>query len=343
MEGAGYRGSAFTKFHSLMAALNSEEQTLVHKIFSLHDFISSLPSLDPSPQVDSLFTELVLTCIPPSTIDVSNLSRKDQEKRKSLIDLCSKAEGLLENHYSDILCTHENPLSHLSIFPYYNNYIQLSQLEFDLLSQHVHVAPTRVAFVGSGPLPLSLLILSARHMTSARFHGYDLDPLATERASKLVKDDDEVAGRIEFRTADVMSLTNVLSSYDVVFLAALVGIEREEKGRVLDHLHKYMGAGSMLVVRSAHGARGFLYPVVMPEDLKGFEVLSVYHPTDEVINSVIVARKPPQVSGHVHLQGHVQGGTHMPLTCKYCETMVMNGQLGCKMDEVAAALEELQS
>lgn len=28
-------------------------------------------------------------------------------------------------------------------------------------------------------------------------------------------------------------------------------------------------------------------------DLNGFEVLSVFHPTDEVINSVVIARKYP--------------------------------------------------
>nr|KYP36703.1 Nicotianamine synthase [Cajanus cajan] len=62
--------------------------------------------------------------------------------------------------------------------------------------------------------------------------------------------------------------------------------------KVINHLAKFMAPGAFLVLRSAHGARAFLYPVVDPcSDLKGFEVLSVFHPTDEVINSVIVARK----------------------------------------------------
>ncbi|MCL7042683.1 hypothetical protein MKW94_005119, partial [Papaver nudicaule] len=52
-----------------------------------------------------------------------------------------------------------------------------------------------------------------------------------------------------------------------------------------------MAPGALLMLRSAHGARGFLYPIVEPSDLPGFEVLAIFHPMDEVINSVIVARK----------------------------------------------------
>ena len=86
-----------------------------------------------------------------------------------------------------------------------------------------------------------------------------------------------------------------------VFLAALVGMAAEEKARVVEHLGKHMAPGAALVVRSAHGARGFLYPVVDPEEIRrgGFDVLAVHHPEGEVINSVIIARKPvPVVDAH---------------------------------------------
>lgn len=60
---------------------------------------------------------------------------------------------------------------------------------------------------------------------------------------------------------------------------------------MIRHLAENMAPGAFLLLRSAHGARGFLYPVVNVEDLHGFHVISVVHPTDEVINSVILARK----------------------------------------------------
>ena len=45
------------------------------------------------------------------------------------------------------------------------------------------------------------------------------------------------------------------------------------------------------MLRSAHGALAFLYLVLDPSDLHGFEVLSVFHPANEVISSVVIARK----------------------------------------------------
>ncbi|CAN6303100.1 unnamed protein product [Urochloa humidicola] len=120
-----------------------------------------------------------------------------------------------------------------------------------------------------------------------------------------------------FRTADVADLTAAqLAGYDVVFLAALVGVAEEEK--------------AALVVRSAHGARGFLYPVVDPEDIGrgGFEVLAVYHPDDEIINSVIVVRKVVDGNGR-----SVSSGT-VPVVSPPCKC--------CKMEAGAAAAPGMQ-
>ncbi|RLN17112.1 hypothetical protein C2845_PM02G44190 [Panicum miliaceum] len=277
-----------------MEAQNHEVAALVEKISGLHAAIAKLPSLSPSPAVDALFTALVAACVPASPVDVSRLGPGARKMREELIRLCSDAEGQLEAHHADALAAFDNPLDHLHRFPYYRNYIDLSHLENDLLARHVPgLAPARVAFVGSGPLPFSSLVLAARHLPGALFDNYDRCAAANERARKLVRADAGLSARMSFRTADVADLTEELAEYDVVFLAALVGVAAEDKARVVAHLGRHMAPGAALVVRSAHGARGFLYPVVDPEDIGrgGFDVLAVYHPDDEVINSVIVARK----------------------------------------------------
>lgn len=286
---------------------------LVQRISEIYERISKLGSLSPSEEVDGLFTELVHACIPVVPIEVCELSPEVQAMRTKLIKLCGEAEGLLECHYSDLLASFDNPFDHLDLFPYYNNYLKLSHLEYTLLARHAP-APGRVAFVGSGPLPLSSIVLAAHHMpASAQIDNYDIDAAANARARRLVRGDGDLAARLAFHTADVMDVTLALRGYDVVFLAALVGVERKEKARVIEHLARHMAPGAVLVARSAHGARAFLYPVVDPaEDLKGFEVLTVHHPADEVINSVIVARKP------------IHGGVHSPpppvlRPCKCCE------------------------
>ncbi|GKV01371.1 hypothetical protein SLEP1_g13928 [Rubroshorea leprosula] len=269
------------------------ENPLVLQICDLYEKISSLESLKPSKDVDMLFTQLVATCKPPNPIDVTTLCVRIQEIRTNLIKLCGEAEGYLESHFSSILGSFDNPLDHLSLFPYYDNYLNLSQLEYNILSKHCPNLPKKVAFVGSGPLPLSSIVLASFHLTSTYFHNYDIDPSANSMASKLVSSDPDLSKRMKFHTADIMDVKEELKEFDAVFLAALVGMDKEEKIRVIDHLAKHMAPGTTLMVRSAHGARAFLYPIVDPCDLTGFEVLSIFHPTDDVINSVVIARKSP--------------------------------------------------
>ncbi|KAM0931286.1 hypothetical protein ACQ4PT_000354 [Festuca glaucescens] len=290
-----------------MESQNMEVDALVQKITGLHAAISKLPSLSPCPDVNTLFTDLVTACVPASPVDVTKLGPEAQKMREGVIRLCTEAEGKLEAHYSDMLAAFDNPLDHLGMFPYYSNYINLSKLEYELLARYVTggIAPARVAFIGSGPLRFSSFVLAARHLPDTVFDNYDLCGAANERASKLFRADTDVSARMSFHTADVADLAGELGAYDVVFLAALVGMAAEEKAKVIAHLGAHMADGAALVVRS-----GFLYPIVDPEDIGrgGFEVLAVCHPDDDVVNSVIIARKS---NDDVHADGLQNGrGQH---------------------------------
>ncbi|XP_057515387.1 nicotianamine synthase-like [Amaranthus tricolor] len=301
-----------------------QEEPLVNKINELYEKISSLESLKPSQDVNMLFTQLVHTCMPPNPIDVTKLCNQIQEMRSNLIRLCGEAEGLLEKHYSTILASFDNPLHHLDIFPYFSNYLKLSLLEYNILTQNSIHVPKRVAFVGSGPLPLTSIVLALNHLHETQFDNYDIDPSANEMAARLVEPDPDLSSRMKFHTKDVMSVgKEELEEYDVVFLAALVGMNKEEKIKVIHHLAKNMAPGSTLMVRSAHGARAFLYPVVDPENLCGFEVLSVFHPTDEVINSVVIARKAVDLSSSIYSIEWEQNHTHnfSPMRLQSCKCL----------------------
>ncbi|CAN1200906.1 Nicotianamine synthase [Linum perenne] len=318
-----------------------EEEVIVNKVLTLYEKISNLNSLKPSKDVDMLFTQLVSTCIPPSPIDVNNLTQDVQQMRSKLIQLCGEAEAHLESHFSTILASFNNPIDHLHIFPYYSNYLKLSHLEFTLLNQSSSSSNSdllpykRVAFIGSGPLPLTSIVLATKHLTTTCFHNYDIDSSANAMALNLVSSHPDLSKRIFFHTADVMDLThNHLKDFDVVFLAALVGMDKEMKLAAIRHLGNNMAAGSILMLRSAHGARGFLYPVVDSSDLHGFELLSVFHPTDEVINSVVIARKLQDKVKVVHHHHDQQSSSKGSLK---------NNMIPCKCSEIAAAFKPLNN
>nr|GFC30645.1 nicotianamine synthase, S-adenosyl-L-methionine-dependent methyltransferase [Tanacetum cinerariifolium] len=64
-----------------------------------------------------------------------------------------------------------------------------------------------------------------------------------------------------------------------------------------------MAPGAILMLRRAHGARAFLYVMVDPNVLHGFNVLLIFHPDDDVINSVVISRKfvePVKIDNNYH-------------------------------------------
>uniref|UniRef100_A0A7N0RJP3 Nicotianamine synthase n=1 Tax=Kalanchoe fedtschenkoi TaxID=63787 RepID=A0A7N0RJP3_KALFE len=304
----------------------SQADDLVSNVREIYEKLSRLESLKPSKEVNMIFTNLVQMCVPPCPVEVTKLPKEVQQWRSKLIRICGVAEGLMESHYSAILGSFESPLDQLDLFPYHTNYIKLGKLEFNILRKHNPSVPAQIAFVGSGPLPLTSVVLASKHLTSSTFHNYDIDESANSLASRLVSCDADLSTRMVFHTENIMSVTDALKEYDVVFLAALVGMDKEEKIQVIDHLAKHMAPGATLMLRSAHGARAFLYPVVDPCDLRGFEVLSVYHPTDEVINSVVIAKKTA-VPVHTHDHDHGRGAMLLPSKCSNIQPFNNHGHI----------------
>ncbi|KAH7569385.1 hypothetical protein ACOSP7_012772 [Xanthoceras sorbifolium] len=272
--------------------LPADHQLLIARITQIHVSITKLESLRPSKQVNSLFTSLVKLCMLPSSIDIKTLSEEVKQMRESLIVLCGRAEGLLELEFATFLTKIPQPLNNLNLFPYYGNYVKLANLECGILSENGVVQPKKVAFVGSGPMPLTSIIMASHHMKSTHFDNFDIDEAANDVAGRIVASDAEFVKRMKFLTQDIMDVKEKLGEYDCICLAALVGMSKKDKMKILGHISKYMKAGGALLVRSAKGARAFLYPVVEEYDLLDFEVLSIFHPTNDVINSVVLVRKP---------------------------------------------------
>lgn len=120
----------------------------------------------------------------------------------------------------------------------------------------------KIAIIGSGPLPLTSLLIS-RALASS-IHGgitnFDHDPKAITSSSALCHalgiDQDTMC----FRCAEACDDLDLVS-FDVVFLAALVGHCGQHKLYILSKKVKRMRPGALVVLRSAHSLRRLVYPV----------------------------------------------------------------------------------
>lgn len=249
--------------------------------------------LRPGPVVDAAFGELVrLCCRPPAGCTGPVLERVAPHVDRFRA-LSSSGEGLMERHWAGRITGSSDPLAELDRFPYLGNYLDLVRLEIAALAAVGLDVPRRVVVLGSGPLPLTGMVLATRH--GAEVLHVDRDPIAVEAGTS-------VAGAVGARTrslvADLSSATlpadlvAEIGRADLVLLGALVGADAAAKEAITTRLAAVAGPETTLLVRTAAGLRTLLYPEVHPADLPGLDVLLEVHPRTDVVNSVLVARAP---------------------------------------------------
>lgn len=131
---------------------------------------------------------------------------------------------------------------------------------------------------------------------SVQIHNIDRCPTAISLSSQLCSKLGRLARCLTFECTEASDSTD-LTSFDVVYLAALVGTEAREKAGIIQSVAARMRTGALLVMRSAHGMRQVLYPVVEPAGAvertlggTGVVPLVVVHPWNEVVNSVVVGK-----------------------------------------------------
>ncbi|MEM6731878.1 MAG: nicotianamine synthase family protein [Myxococcota bacterium] len=174
-------------------------------------------------------------------------------------------------------------------FPYFENYVELTRLEFSVVQSFAAEPVQRALFLGSGPLALTNIVLAKYHNVLAR--GIDHDAPAVALSNRL-SERLGIAGQVSAKHRRAESLeAKQIRAADVVYLAAMVGEDRPEKAEVLKHLHTSMQPGQLLVVRSAHRLRRLLYPAIDVDDIGGFEPLAEIHPHNDIVNSFLVLRR----------------------------------------------------
>ncbi|KAF8516944.1 Nicotianamine synthase [Hysterangium stoloniferum] len=247
------------------------------EVVHLYDKILALPSLIPSPLVNEVFSRLVELCLQikiPSKHLIEHLDDACLEENKSKFDVralmqrAMEAEGCMERYWANIILnaseSESGIVSAMQSFWYWDNYSLLTNYELYSLRAAGCLSMEKVAFIGSGPLPLTSIMVGER--TRGEVVLYDRDIQANAMASSWFE------------------------SYDVIWIAASVGIDGKEKRSIVNHVKKGMRSGAFLAVRSVEMGCSLLYPEVDHEELANMEVIRHDLPPQGVVNSVIVLR-----------------------------------------------------
>ncbi|OAL57426.1 Nicotianamine synthase [Pyrenochaeta sp. DS3sAY3a] len=278
---------------------------ILSEIQSIYRTLSSLESLAPSVPVNTLLTRLVNLCVVPYSETLSSYFfaiSGVEDLCVKLRPICSQAEGELERYWADRIVEIANGTTTptlskkelLDLFPYYQNYIDLSRLECSTIEAYLPTSPRRIAFIGSGPLPLTSLCMLDRY-PNASAHNIDRD-ISALRVSQRLCETLGYGQRMTFACADASTEEERpfhWESLEVVFLAALVGMETSTKLSILASLSRKLKPGTLVIARSARGLRGVLYPILeLSDDItqSGFDILAEVHPWTKVVNSVIVLK-----------------------------------------------------
>lgn len=285
---------------SLDTAHRVPAAALVERVLELHGRLDRLEAsigLEPSGPVNAAFAELVATCLPAPAEDTHADTVLADPRISAVLprlrELCADGEYRLERWWARRVATARQSPAELARFPYLDNYRDLTALEVHAVAG-VRPDPgvPRVCVLGSGPLPLTAL-LTARAL-GVPVDAVDLAAEATELATGVLR---RVPGGDLVRThrADARTFCDVERA-DVVVVAALVGLDPQDKREVIGAVADRMRSGAVLVVRSAHRLRALLYPPVTPTDLLAADpgrlsLLAEIRPWNGVVNSLLIAAR----------------------------------------------------
>jgi nicotianamine synthase len=300
-------------------SIYKEVHEVIAEVLEIFGSLTSEADLQPRKEVNDKFSNLVNLCIKPREKCVVSAVLSDasvQEVAPQLRELCSEGEAHLETFWAHriihaISGSIQGGVSNfwfsriffswlftyfivekdfLQSFPYYNNYVDLCRLEYATLTAVSLNEPQSIAFIGSGPLPLTSFCLADR-LPNAQIHNIDNDSDAIEISSMLTRQ--LCYKNITFANENAYGGKSLME-FDVVYLAALVGRESEEKLRIIGDVASRMRAGAVLCLRSAHSLRELLYPVIQPSELWNggisLEPLVDIHPWNHIVNSTLLMR-----------------------------------------------------
>lgn len=241
--------------------------------------IEKLENLRPDKKVNSVFSHLVKLA--------TSFEEKQVELKSFFQDAAAKAEVEMEKFWAKKIIESANPQKTLREFWYYQNYLDLTKLEFGSLSLcHDHKKHNNVLFVGSGPLPLTGIFLARDHGCTVAFLDINKDSL------KLSEDLCAKLGitNVHFVCADAISYSDY-GKFDTIIIAAMIESKKISKEKFINLLSKKVKKHTHILVRSVFHNRELLYKKLDVTKITGLQPILEVRPKNQIVNSFHVFEK----------------------------------------------------
>ncbi|MDY6967192.1 MAG: nicotianamine synthase family protein [Spirochaetota bacterium] len=184
-----------------------------------------------------------------------------------------------EENLAHNICNSSDPWKVLENFALYPRYESLITSQWDLLRLN---KDTRIAFIGAGFVPITLILLNRIYGTPSI--GFDTNPEAISMGRECIKK----LGMEKDIKLEYGNEKGLLSNdWDSILVAALA----EPKKRIFKNLKKILKKkGSKPVCfRTYTGIRSVLYYPVREKDIKDFKIIDKSYPTGRVNNTLVFA------------------------------------------------------
>ena len=187
-----------------------------------------------------------------------------------------------EIHLAERLLRTSAPWETLKSFPLYPRYEALVKNQIELYN----IEPgSRLAFIGCGPVPSSLILLN--HLAGIRSVGLEMDERVAEVSRKVVRSLG-LAREIDIVHGDETLLREL--DWDTVLVAAMA----IPKKRIFGNLRRIMieteKTDASVFYRTYSGMRAILHAPVTDADIEGFTIVGRYFPMGRVNNTVVIAK-----------------------------------------------------
>ena len=185
----------------------------------------------------------------------------------------------LETNNATQIIESDDPQATLDTFHFYERYEGLLTNESKLT--HWHEDKTFV-FVGSGPLPLTLILF--RQKFGCKCIGIEIQEDVAELSRKVIKKLDLDDG-IEILVGDETLLKDI--DFDILMVAAFA----EPKERVFSNVWEIVNEKTPVLVRTYSGMRAILYAPLTDKILRGFHKEVMLLPIGNTNNTSALLRK----------------------------------------------------